>query len=155
MLSLQNYLYEKGNLPVAKVDVTNVPFSEAEKIKNADESIKKFLPSVWNEFAGTWQMTLFPILTNEWDKETKLFIKDTSGLKGTVYENKLVTPNAYTLPAVKNKARSQFFFIPLLPIVMSYYMYALFKLSDQPIKGRRSGNKVCLLYTSPSPRDPH
>ena len=73
MLSLNSYIRETA------IDITNVPFSEAEKIKNADESIKKFLPSVWNEISGSFQL-IFPVLTNELKDETNIFLKNTKGL---------------------------------------------------------------------------
>lgn len=155
MLTLNKYydneILEFVKSPVKKIDkekIINPALSEADKIKNADESLKSFLPYIWNSFSGSFQMTLFPAMTSRWNDEQKLFNSMTKGLKNNVWQNNHPQPNAYTLPAIRTKATVQGMAlldqISLgLPSALIWAIYGLASLSNNPLKGKKlPGGKV-------------
>lgn len=113
------------------------PLTQDLNIKNKEESIKKFFPSLWNAISGDFQ-TIFPVLTNQLPEEEKIWKSNVSGLPMKVMLNNSNSPGAYTLPAMSSKISAQvaMFTAPL------YVVYGFIKLSDAGVDGTGSQKKV-------------
>jgi len=89
------------------------------EIKNLDESMKYFFPSLWNAILGDIE-SIFPIITDIDKEDTDYLNSKTTGIDFKVYLNNDINPNAWTFPGISNVLYVQLLHVPIANLVVVF-----------------------------------